>query len=131
MVGVSKAHARRWNRVASAYPDTRPTPHGPRSTMQTVVMTSGPLVWNSYAGITTVDVTREGIGLRLMLPFSAFHRPIRIPFRAMHVEPARWRWMGKSHQITVEGVDDVRVLVPDRLMEWISQQAAGLAASAD
>ncbi|MFK7818863.1 MAG: hypothetical protein AB8G99_09095 [Planctomycetaceae bacterium] len=94
--------------------------------MQTVILVGGDIGWNSYKGITTVGVTREGISLRLMAPFSIFHPPLLVPFRDIRIEPKRWYLLGKTFQLTLTGVTDVQLILHDELVDWIGLRTADL-----
>ena len=127
-----KCNARRWTRLAQAYRAVDSvvgdaTDGAAKRTMQTVILVAGDIGWNSYKGIATVSVTREGILLRLMHPFSLFHPPLLIPFGDCHIEPKRWYLIGKTVQYTLRGISDVKMIIHDDLQEWIESQAAGLA----
>lgn len=124
---IWKANARRWTRLARAYRVTddlyaeTPECYATR-TMQTVILTGGDIGWNSYKAIVTVGVTHDGILLRLMPPFSAFHPPLLIPFADSRVEPKQWYLIGKTSQFILNQVSDVQVIVHDELLQWIDSQ---------
>lgn len=127
-----KYNARRWTRLARAYPavdsvDGDATDGVSKRTMQTVILVAGNIGWNSYKGIATVSVTREGIMLKLMPPFSLFHPPLLIPYGDCHIEPKRWYLIGKTVQYTLREVSDVKMIIHEDLQEWIESQAASLA----
>ncbi len=127
MCGLWKFNSRRWTRLARAY---RVVDIGDRvatRTMQTVILVAGDIGWNSYKGIVTIGVTREGLLLRLMPPFSLFHSPLLIPYRDCHVEPRRWYLIGKTVQYSLRSVSDVKIIIHDDLQAWIETQAASLA----
>ncbi len=130
LYGIWKSNARRWTRLAAAYRavdfcHVAPRPNAQR-TMQTVVLVGGDIGWNSYRGVVAVGVTLEGVSLRLMPPFAAFHPPLLIPFADLRVEPTRWYLLGKSFQLTLSGVSDVRIIIDEELLGWIESQAAEL-----
>ncbi|WP_146462479.1 hypothetical protein [Rubripirellula tenax] len=122
-----KINARRWTRLARAYSVVDGTDCVAERTLQTVILVAGDIGWNSYKGIATVGVTREGISLQLMAPFSLFHPPLLFPYRDSHVEPRRWFLIGKSFEYTLSGVSDVRMIVDGDLQNWIESQVASLA----
>lgn len=129
---IWKCNARRWTRLARAYRAVDSvvndaTDGAAKRTMQTVILIAGDIGWNSYKGIATVSVTREGILLKLMKPFSVFHPPLLIPFGDCHIEPRRWYLIGKTVQYTLRGVSDVKMIIHEDLQDWIESQAAGLA----
>ena len=130
MYGIWKCNARRWTRLAHIYgaADTSgfDTSDCDSKRMQTVILTGGDVGWNSYKGIVNVVLTRDGILFQLMLPFSIFHPPLLIPFRDIQVSPKRWYLFGKSFQLTLAGVSDVRIIVHADLIAWIEQQASKL-----
>lgn len=131
MYGIWKCNARRWTRLARVYGATDTsafdTADCDSKRMQTVILTGGDVGWNSYKGIATVVLTRDGVLFQLMLPFSICHPPLLIPFRDIQVSPKRWYLFGKSFQLTLSGVNDVQVIVHDELIAWIEQQASQLA----
>jgi hypothetical protein len=122
-----RLNARRWSRLANAYPAFDAADCVATRTMQTVILTGGAIGWNSYKGIVTVGVTKEGILLQMMLPFSLFHLPILIPFGDCHIEPRRWYMIGKTVQYALRGVTDVQMIIHDDLQEWIESQAVRVA----
>ncbi|WP_146535216.1 hypothetical protein [Rubripirellula reticaptiva] len=122
-----KLNARRWTRLARQYHAVDATGSVAERTMQTVILVAGDIGWNSYKGIATVGVTREGISLQLMSPFSIFHPPLLIPYGDCHIEPTRWYLIGKTVQYTLRGVGDVKMIIHDDLQVWIESQAAKLA----
>ncbi|MEZ6132012.1 MAG: hypothetical protein R3C59_25400 [Planctomycetaceae bacterium] len=135
LCGVWKANARRWNRLARAYrADSDLTSNATEcyatKTMQTVILVGGNVGWNSYKGIITVGVTHEGILLRVMTPFSAFHSPLLIPFGEIHIEPRQWYLIGKTSQFTLNQVSDVQIIVHDETLQWIESQVSQLAVAA-
>ncbi|MFY9254270.1 MAG: hypothetical protein WAO83_12490 [Fuerstiella sp.] len=69
-------------------------------------------------------LTRDGILFQLRLPFSIFHPPLLIPFCDIQVSPKRWYLFGKSFQLTLTGVNDVRIIIHADLIAWIEQQAS-------
>ncbi|WP_442510462.1 hypothetical protein SH528x_002085 [Novipirellula sp. SH528] len=95
--------------------------------MQTVILVGGDVGWNSYKGIATVGVTKEGILLQLIAPFSLFHPPLLIPYGATDVEPRKWYLIGKTVQYNLREVSDVKMIVHDDLQDWIESQSASLA----
>lgn len=131
MYAVWKANARRWNRLARVYQlSSKPSP--PESDvmrMQTVILTGRDIGWNSYKGITTVAVTSDGILFQIMPVFSAFHKPLLIPFGEISVAPKKWYLFGKSFQLSFSGVDDVQMIVHSELMEWVEKRTQKLAAA--
>ncbi|WP_442482197.1 hypothetical protein [Aeoliella sp. SH292] len=129
LVGVMmKLNARRWTRLAQAYPAADAAECFGTRTMQTVILVGGDSGWNSYKGIVTVGVTPAGILLRVMRPFSIFHPPLLIPFRDCQCEPRRW-YLIKSVQYTLRRVRNVQLIVYADLQEWIVSQAGGLASA--
>ncbi|QDV63462.1 hypothetical protein [Crateriforma conspicua] len=135
MVTMSKAHARRWNRLAAKYranqrPTNATTPVFSKRTMQTVFLTGRDIGWNSYKGIVTVSVGDEGIMLSLMPPFSLFHPPLQLLYRDIRMEPTRWGLISNCWRYTVTGVHDVQIVMYDELHEWIQNQAAALVPAA-
>lgn len=98
--------------------------------MQTVILVGGDIGWNSYSGITTVGVAPEGLLLKLMPLFAAFHPPLLIPYSELSIQPKRWYLIGKTHECTLRRVSDVRIVIHDELLEWIRSKATKLAAEA-
>ncbi|WP_404305640.1 hypothetical protein [Neorhodopirellula lusitana] len=94
-----KANARRWTRLAQTYRAVDPGICIRKRTMQTVILVAGDIGWNSYKGIVTVGVTREGILLKVMPLFSIFHPPLLIPHADCHIEPRRWYLIGKNGSV--------------------------------
>jgi hypothetical protein len=123
MYGVMKSNASLWALLARAYRADDGLSCDHQRTMQTVILVGGKVGWNSYNGIVTVGVTREGISLRLLPPFSLFHSPLLIPYREIQIEPRRWYLIGKTSQLTLNAVSDVQVIVHDELLQWIESQA--------
>lgn len=126
MYGVWKANARRWTRLAAAYRAPDGITCAAERSMQTVILVGGQVGWNSYKGIVTVGVTEEGILLRVMRPFSAFHPPLLIPYGAMQIKPRKWYLAGKTSEITLRKVDNVQVIIHDETLQWVAAQAASL-----
>ncbi len=131
MYGIWKCNSRRWSRLARVYgaADTSgfDTSDCDSNRMQTVILTGGDVGWNSYKGIVTVVLMRDGILFQLMSPFSICHPPILVPFRDIQVSPKRWYLFGKSFQLTLTGVKNVQIIVHDELIAWIEQQTSKLA----
>tara|TARA_R110002049_G_scaffold288423_1_gene470946 strand:+ start:132933 stop:133430 length:498 start_codon:yes stop_codon:yes gene_type:complete len=124
---IWKCNSRRWARLAKAYRAAEETHCFAKRTMQTVMLVGGDVGRNSYKGIVTVSVGREGILLELMLPFSTFHPPLLIPYSACDIEPRQRFLMGDTFQYTLRDVSDVKIIVHDDLQDWIESQAASLA----
>lgn len=125
---VWKANARRWGRLARAYEASNCSELvNDARRMQTVILTGGDIGWNSYKGITTVAVSSDGLVFRIMIPFSMFHPTLLVPFREISVAPAKWYLIGKSFRLTFAGVENVQMIIDDKLMEWIEQQSRELA----
>lgn len=128
LIGVMlKLNARRWTRLAQVYSAVDATECVARRTMQTVILVGGDVGWNSYKGTVTVGITREGLLLKVMPPFSLFHPPLLIPYRDCDVEPRQWFLMGKTVQYTLRGVSDVQMILHGDLHTWIVSHATGLA----
>ncbi|TWT43167.1 hypothetical protein [Botrimarina hoheduenensis] len=130
MVGISRANARRWHRLADVYRAPETLPPGAQTHWQTVFLVGGDIGWNSYRGILTVGVTPQGLLLKLMPLFSLLHPPLLIPYADLSLEPKRWYLIGKTHQMTVRRVSDVQLIVHDTLVDWIKTQASTLAVAA-
>lgn len=127
MCGIWKANARRWNRLAAAYRAPAEITCIAERTMQTVILVGGQVGWNSYKGIVTVGVTEDGILLRVMRPFGAFHPPLLIPYGDNKIEPRNWYLIGKTSQLTLSKVDNVQVIIHDELLRWIESEVTALA----
>ncbi len=126
-LGMWKANSRRWRRLAREYRVTGDLPSQAESRMQTLILVGGDIGWNSYKGITTVAVTPEGILLKLMPPFSAFHPPLLIPYSDLTLEPKRWYVIGETYQGTLSRVSDVQFYIDDKLVDWIKSEATSFA----
>ena len=136
LCAVWKANARRWSRLAQAYRANNDLQHDviechATQSLQTVILAGGNVGWNAYKGIVTVGVTSQGILLRVMTLFSAFHPPLLIPFRDIHIEPRQWYLIGRTSQLTLAQVSDVQIILHDETLHWIASQTAQLAAAAN
>jgi hypothetical protein len=71
-----------WQRLAEAFP-ARTEPSGRR------IIASGTVGWVGYRGCLYVHVAPEGIFLSVMWLFSLGHRPLFIPWKAIHNRQTR------------------------------------------
>lgn len=126
--GMWKLNSRRWNRLARAYQTLNETVGIAERKSQTVHLVGGDIGWNSYKGIVTIGVTRDGILLKLMKPLSIFHPPLLIPYGECHIEPRQGLLIGKTVEYTLHHVRNVKLIIGDDLQNWIEFQAATLVA---
>lgn len=129
--GIWKCNARRWNRLAAVYradcsEQNSLDPESEQLSYQTLILTGGAVGWNSYKGITTVGVSRDGIMLRPHTLFSIFHPPLLIPFGDLSIKAKRWRLFGQTYECTLSGVHNVRIIIDEGLLNWIESRTTQL-----
>lgn len=114
--------AYRWKLLAAVYA-TRQWPNSPNGTkyMQAVILFGGAAFWRSYAGITTIAVTDDGIWLKLLPPFSLFHKPLMLPFSDLKVQDVEWYLNATSVELIAEQASEIRIVITGDLLDWITE----------
>lgn len=76
----------------------------------------------TYAGILTIGVYSDGIGLKPIRSLSPFHRPIFVPFADIEGWQQRWYWDAKSVELSFIKVPSLRTIMPASQIAWVSAQ---------
>jgi hypothetical protein len=119
-----RSQAHYWRKMANVYA-VRKWPKSPNGQkhMEAVILFGSRWTWRSYAGITIVAVTDDGIWLKLYPPFSWLHKPIMLPFNDLKVMQTEWYLNSSSFELIASYVRDIRIVITGDLLDWISAHA--------
>ncbi len=112
-------HSWRWRHLAvrnGALDTDRPD----REHWTNLVLDGGHIGWNSYGGVTFIGVNARGVTLRLLPPFSIFHRPLFFRFDQVVIAPTRWLFQD-AYEIQLPDSSGIRIVINGAAVRWIEQ----------
>jgi hypothetical protein len=120
---IWSANAYRWRYLAQSYhkPWGRP---GALKRFQNAIF-CGMGVSQAYSGTLTIGVFSDGIGLRLIPPFSLFHHDLFIPYKDIKSWNQQWYVNTETAELEFENAPDVKLQMPMEQLAWIHQQSGG------
>ena len=116
-LGMLRAQAYRWRLLARHYARRVDRPIEKKS-MQSGVLVSGS-GYNSIKGILNLWAHEDGVSMSIMMPFSAFHKPLFIPYEDIIVSEATWYLDGESLELEFKQCPGVKFVMPKEQVEWL------------
>ena len=89
-----------------------------KKSMQSGVLVSGS-GYNSIKGILNLWAHEDGVSMSIMMPFSAFHKPLFIPYEDIIVSEATWYLDGESLELEFKQCPGVKFVMPKEQVEWL------------
>ncbi len=108
----------RWRYLADAYAGDGGKPIDSRSMRGAVLI--GPVAYESLHGIVNISAYETGVGLRMMLPFSLFRKPLFVPYGDIEGWETTWYIDAPSTELTLRRAPDVKVVISKELAEWLA-----------
>lgn len=108
----------RWRYLADTYAGDGGPPIEMRRMRGAVLI--GPVAYESLHGIVNVSAHATGIGLRMMLPFSLFRKPLFVPYADIEGWATTWYLDAPSTELTFRRAPDVKVVIARELAEWLA-----------
>ncbi|MEN0110298.1 MAG: hypothetical protein AAF805_06205 [Planctomycetota bacterium] len=121
---IWRAHATRWNRLASAYASPPMPVDTPRRAMQTLILTGGWFGFSSYRGVVTVQATETDVTLSLPPLCALFHPALTIPACDVRARETVWYVNARSYRLSFAAAPGVEIVIDHDLMEWIGSRVA-------
>lgn len=118
---IYRRHAESWQSLQPFYgQDWR----GAAATrhMQNLMLYSKGDFARHYAGIVTIGVFPNGIGIRFMPILGIFHDPIFVPFKDIEGWQQKWYINAKSIELCFKKRPDLRIIMPASQVAWIAEQ---------
>ncbi len=120
---IYKRHAQEWEALADVYGRKWTPPIAIKKRRSMVLYTKGEPA-RTYAGIMTMGVYSDGIGLKPTRWLAPFHHPVFIPFTDIKGWQQRWYWDSKSVELAFDRAPHLRVIMPRSQISWVSEQGA-------
>ncbi|MCH9809139.1 MAG: hypothetical protein K0U74_15545 [Alphaproteobacteria bacterium] len=111
----------RWHPFAEHYGQVRETPVKTKY-MQRVIVHGDGFAHNNYGGIVTVGVSRSGVHVKLLPPWSVFHQPLFIPYSDISVTERHW-FLFNAIEIKTRKAGNMRMVIYPELWQWIEDYA--------
>ena len=108
----------RWRYLADAYAGESGPPIEMRRMRGAVLI--GPVAHESLHGIVNISAHETGIGLRMMLPFSLFRKPLFVPYGDIEGWETTWYLDAPSTELSFRRAPDVKVVISKELAEWLA-----------
>ena len=117
-IGILWRTSFRWRYLADTYAgDGGPLIETRR--LQSAVLI-GPVAYESLHGIVNLSAHATGIGLRMMLPFSLFRKPLFIPYGDIQGWVTTWYLDAPSTELSFRRAPEVKITMPAKQAEWIA-----------
>lgn len=117
---IYKRHAREWEALAKVYGRKWARPIAVKN-RRSMVLYAKDEPARTYAGIVTIGVYSDGIGLKPIRWLAPFHNPVYIPFSDIKGWQQRWYWDSKSVELAFENAPHLRIIMPRSQISWISE----------
>lgn len=79
----------------------------------------------SYNGLLTIGVHELGLALRILPPFSFFHKPLFIPYAEIKGWQQHWYLNAKSYELEFKSAPDVKLVMPASQIAWLQEKSRG------
>lgn len=79
----------------------------------------------SYNGLLTIGVHELGLALKILPPFSFFHKPLFIPYSEIKGWKQFWYLNSKSCELEFQSAPDVKLVMPASQVKWLQEKARG------
>jgi len=128
---IYKRHAEEWERLVAIYGRAWTAPLAKKARRSLVLYREGSPA-RTYAGIVTVGVYPDGIGLKPIRCLAPFHAPVFIPFSDIKGWKQSWYWDGASTELMFARAPELQMIMPETQVKWISSiGSAGVTLSED
>ena len=117
---VMKRNAMRWTALAEEFGPPREEPVAKRR-FQDVIVHAPSGIFNSYKGITTIGVHRDGIAFSLWGPFALYHAPFFVPFDRMKIARRDWYVNAASVNIAVDSREGFELITDLKALERVAR----------
>ncbi|MDJ0613975.1 MAG: hypothetical protein QNJ29_09880 [Rhizobiaceae bacterium] len=121
--GMQWRNAMRWRYLSETYASDHSTVLENRKLQNAILLGLGG--YNSLKGIVNIGVSKSGIALSILKPFSLFHAPLFIPFSDIRGWSTTWYIDGKSSELNLTNAPDVKIVMPREQVEWIRSYSGG------
>lgn len=118
---IYKREAQCWQKLQPAYGKNWCGAVAKRHMQNLLIYSKGDFA-RHYPGIITIGVFPDGIGIRFMPIFAAFHRPIFVPYKDIEGWQQNWYINAKSVELSFKQEPDLRIIMPARQVSWIAEQ---------
>jgi hypothetical protein len=108
----------RWRYLADTYAGDGGPPIETRRMRGAVLI--GPVAFESLHGIINISAHQTGVGMRMMLPFSLFRKPLFIPYGDIEGWETTWYLDAPSTELSFRRAPDVKVVISRELAEWLA-----------
>lgn len=116
-------HARRWHILAAEYSGGPVDAIGDALQLQSVILTGSGIAFSSYRGIVTIANDGNGLWLKLLPPFSAFHPPLFLPYSELQIKASSWYLNNSSYKLMLPRVGDIGIIIDGDLANWLIARA--------
>ncbi|MCP5081637.1 MAG: hypothetical protein GY948_08070 [Alphaproteobacteria bacterium] len=79
----------------------------------------------SYNGLLTIGVHELGLALRILPPFSFFHKPLFIPYSEIKGWTQLWYLNSKSYELEFQSAPNVKLVMPASQIKWLQEKSQG------
>lgn len=79
----------------------------------------------SYNGLLTIGVHELGLALKIVPPFSLFHKPLFIPFSEIKGWKQIWYLNAKSVELEFQSAPEVKLVMPASQVKWLQEKSGG------
>lgn len=79
----------------------------------------------SYAGLLSIGVYPDGIGLKINPWLRPFCRPVFIPFSDIQGWDQKWYWNAPSTELMFRKAPDLQIIMPTSQIKWIASHKEG------
>jgi len=121
---IYKRHAQEWEQLARVYGRKWTPPIAVKHRRSMVLHKEGEPA-RTYAGIVTLGVYSDGIGLKPIPWLAPFHSPVFIPFGDIKGWQQKWYWDGPSVELVFSKTPALQIIMPAKQIDWISSQQPG------
>jgi hypothetical protein len=108
----------RWRYLADFYAGDGGPPLETRRLQAAVLI--GPVAYESLHGIVNMSAHETGVGLRMMLPFSLFRKPLFIPYGDIEGWETTWYLDAPSTELSLRRAPDVKIVMSKERAEWLA-----------
>ncbi len=114
----------RWRNLAEFY--ERPWRETPaKRHLQSATFYGNGVALNTYNGIVTLGVHPDGLALKLLDPFSAFHPPLFVPYDEIKGHKQNWYLNSKAYELEFRQFQDIKIVMPADQVDWIQSSSGG------
>lgn len=116
--GIIWRHTVRWRYLADFYAGDGGPPFETRRVQSAVLIGLGG--FESLHGIVNMSAHETGVGLRMLLPFSLFRKPLFIPYGDIEGWETTWYLDAPSTELSLRRAPDVKIVMSRERAEWLA-----------